>query len=66
MQEAGITGKKACPKGLRHAFGVAAVEHDIPITEIQKLLGHTFLKNTAIYTAVKDMEKRNLVSRLWE
>jgi len=66
MQGAGITGKKACPKGLRHAFGVAAVEHDIPITEIQQLLGHTFLKNTAIYTAVKDTEKRKLVSRLWE
>ena len=65
MKEAGITGKKACPKGLRHSFGVAAVENDIPITEVQKLLGHTFLKNTAIYTNVKGNEKRNLVSRLW-
>lgn len=66
MKEIGISGKKACPKGLRHSFGVCAVENDIPITEIQQLLGHTFLKNTAIYTAVKDMEKRKLVSRLWE
>lgn len=66
MKEASISGKKACPKGLRHSFGVSAVEKDIPITEIQQLLGHTFLKNTAIYTAVKDTEKRNLVSRLWE
>jgi integrase/recombinase XerD len=61
MQEVGISGKKACPKGLRHSFGVASVENDIPITEIQKLLGHHFLESTQIYTAVKDVEKRNLV-----
>lgn len=66
MSQAGVTGKKACPKGLRHSFGVSAVEKDIPITEVQELLGHTFLKNTAIYTKVKGTEKRNLVSRLWE
>ena len=66
MTEVGISGKKACPKGLRHSFGVSAVEKDIPITEIQELLGHTFLKNTAIYTKVKGTEKRKLVSRLWE
>ena len=66
MGEVGITGRKACPKGLRHSFGVSAVEKDIPITEIQELLGHTFLKNTAIYTKVKGTEKRNLVSRLWD
>jgi integrase/recombinase XerD len=61
MTEVSISGKKACPKGLRHSFGVAAVENDIPITEIQKLLGHHFLESTQIYTAVKDVEKRNLV-----
>jgi integrase/recombinase XerD len=66
MKKAEVTGKKACPKGLRHAFGVSAVENDIPITEIQQLLGHTFLKNTAIYTSVKGNEKRALVSRLWD
>lgn len=65
MKEVGINGKKACPKGLRHSFGVSAVEKDIPITEIQQLLGHTFLKNTAIYTRVRGNEKRELVSRLW-
>lgn len=66
MKEVDITGKKACPKGLRHSFGVSAVEKDIPITEIQQLLGHTFLKNTAIYTKVRGSEKRALVSRLWD
>ena len=66
MQEVSIKGKKACPKGLRHSFGVSAVENDIPITEIQKLLGHQFLESTQIYTSVKDAEKRKLVSRLWE
>jgi site-specific recombinase XerD len=65
MKKADVTGKKSCPKGLRHSFGVSAVENDIPITEIQQLLGHTFLKNTAIYTSVKGNEKRSLVSRLW-
>lgn len=65
MQEVGIAGKKACPKGLRHSFGVSAVENNIPITVIQDLMGHTYLKNTAIYTSVKDAEKRNLVGRLW-
>lgn len=66
MKEAGITGKKACPKGLRHSFGVHAVEKKIPITEIQKLLGHQHLETTRIYTNVMEEEKRALVSRMWE
>lgn len=65
MQKAELTGKKASAKGLRHAFGIACVENDIPITEVQQLMGHSYLRNTAIYTTVKGAERRKLVSRLW-
>jgi integrase len=65
MDKAELTGKKACAKGLRHAFGIACVENNIPLTEIQQLMGHSFLRNTAIYTTVQGAERRNLVSRLW-
>ncbi len=65
MKEAELSGKKACAKGLRHAFGIACVENNIPLTEIQQLMGHSFLRNTAIYTTVKGAERRSLVSRLW-
>ena len=50
MSQAGIIGKKASPKGLRHAFGITAVDCKIPPHQIQEWLGHRFIESTAIYT----------------
>ena len=48
MRAAGITGPKACPKGLRHSWGVAAVQAGIPLTTIVAVLGHADVSTTAI------------------
>ncbi len=65
MTQAGIQGPMASAKGLRHSYGVKAVEEEIPVTVLQDLLGHSFLKNTSIYTKVQGKEKRNVVSKMW-
>src|SRR3954468_25039231 len=47
---AGIPGgPHACPKGLRHGFGVQAVSRGIALNMVQKWLGHAQLTTTAIY-----------------
>ena len=58
MQRAGIDGPQASPKGLRHAFGVAAVQAGIPLNMVQKWLGHAQLSTTAIYADAVRAEKK--------
>jgi len=66
MREAGITGPHACPKGLRHSYGVAHVGKMVSIDRIAQWLGHTKLETTAIYLAVTGEEERALAKRLWD
>ena len=66
MRDAGITGTCANPKGLRHGFGIAAVQSGIPLNMVQKWLGHSRLETTAIYTNALGPEERSLAARLWE
>src|SRR3954471_835345 len=42
-------GLHACPKGLRHSFGVQAVSRGIALNMVQKWLGHAQLTTTAVY-----------------
>jgi len=65
MVQAKIEGTQACPKGLRHAFAVACVGHEIPLTKVQKWMGHARLETTAIYLDVSGDEERKLAERLW-
>ena len=60
MRDPRIEGPQACPKGLRHAFGVAAVAAGIPLPMIASILGHADIKTTAIGT-----EARDLIARMW-
>ena len=66
VMASGVKGPHACPKGLRHGFGVRAVLAGIPITKIQKWMGHSNIKTTAIYLDVRDAEERELMQRTWE
>ena len=59
MQRAGIIGPQACPRGLRHSFGVAAVEAGVPLPTIASIT------TTAIYTTVIGAQARELVTRMW-
>ena len=65
MRSAGIEGPQACPRGLRHSYGVAAVTAGVPLPTISAVLGHASLSTTAIYTTVIGAEARDLVSRVW-
>jgi len=65
MRAARIVGAMACPKGLRHGHGVACVAVKIPLTTIQKWLGHARIETTAVYLDVLGQEERALARRLW-
>ncbi|HWJ69191.1 MAG TPA: tyrosine-type recombinase/integrase [Sphingobium sp.] len=66
MVSAGIVGPHATPKGLRHAFGVCAIQSNVPLNLIQRWLGHADIKTTAIYTSAMGPEEREFASRTWK
>ncbi len=65
MQQAGIRGPQASPKGLRHGFGVTAVQAGIPLNMVQKWLGHAQLSTTAIYADAVGAEEQEIAGRMW-
>jgi len=65
MREADIAGSWATPKGLRHGFGVRAVQSGAPLHLVQRWLGHADMKTTAIYAAAVGPEEREMASRTW-
>ena len=67
MEAAGINeGPHTSAKGLRHGFGVAAVESGVPLNMLQKWLGHAQLSTTAIYADAVGAEEKNLAARMWK
>jgi integrase len=65
MEEAGIRGAYATPKGLRHAFGINAIQAGVPLNLVQRWLGHADIKTTAIYTSAIGDEERIIAQRMW-
>jgi integrase/recombinase XerD len=65
MGSVGIYGVRASPRGLRHAFGVGTLQAGVPITTLQKWLGHARLSSTAVYTAASGPEDIALAARYW-
>ena len=65
MLSAAIDGPQACPRGLRHSYGVAAVVAGVPLTTIAAVLGHADVSTTAIYTTAIGVEQRALIARIW-
>lgn len=58
MASAAISGTPAMPKGLRHGFGVHAVQARVPVTLVQRWLGHASLRTTSIYIDVTGADER--------
>ncbi|MBC8270137.1 MAG: tyrosine-type recombinase/integrase [Rhodospirillaceae bacterium] len=65
MAKAGIVGVHACPKGLRHGFGVSALQKAVPLNMVRKWLGHSRLSTTAIYADAMGDEEREIATRFW-
>lgn len=65
MREARVVGPHATPRGLRHAFGVSAIQSNVPLNLLQRWLGHADVKTTAIYANAMGPEEREFASRTW-
>jgi integrase len=65
MRAADIAGAQAMPKGLRHGFCVTGAEENVPMTTVQKLVGHANLATTAIYQQAVGREEQAFARRLW-
>lgn len=65
MSEAGIRGTQACPKGLRHGFGIACAENNVPVSLIKQWLGHASIETTIIYLNAVGKEEQNFAKRTW-
>lgn len=65
MTAAGISGRRATSRGLRHSMGVMLAMEKVPVNVIQKVLGHSSVKNTMIYLDILDDERRQLISQVW-
>src|SRR3712207_1885933 len=63
---AGIAaGPHACPKGLRHGFGVQAVSRGVALNLVRKWLGHAQLTTTAIDAHAVGEEEQSIAARMW-
>jgi integrase/recombinase XerD len=64
MAIAKLQGATACPKAFRHGFGTGSVQAGIPITLLQRWLGHA-RSTTAIYTEVSGPEEFQFAKQYW-
>ena len=60
IREANIT-QRITPHMFRHTFATMLLENDIDIRYIQKLLGHSSLRTTEIYTHVSSAKLREIM-----
>lgn len=65
MVEANIFGPQACPKGLRHGFGIHAVRSGVQLNMLQKWMGHADIQTTAIYADAVGREEHEIAARMW-
>ena len=65
MDAAGIEGTHASPKGLGHGFGVVHALNKTPLPTLQRWMGHSDPKTTAIYMQAVGEEARQLAGAAW-
>src|SRR5262245_23515352 len=66
MLEAGVVGRPACPRGLRHGFGVGTLQAGVPLNMLQKWMGHADISSTAIYADASGEEEAAFAARFWD
>lgn len=65
MRDSSVTGQRACPRGLRHAFGVGSLLAGVPLSLAQRWLGHARISTTAIYASASGPEELYFMMRFW-
>ena len=65
MQWANIHGPLACPKGLRHGYGIHAIRSGITLNMLCRWMGHSSIEVTAIYANAVGPEEMELAERMW-
>lgn len=65
MEVAHIDGPQAAPKGLRHQFGVRALQANMPLATTQRLLGHASPNTTTIYQNATGDDERRIMRGMW-
>ena len=61
-------GPHACPKGLRHGYGVHAISNGVPLNMLSKWMGHSSLQTTLQYlhiTETAEADARETIERLF-
>lgn len=58
-------GIHATPKGLRHGFGLHAIQCGVPLNLVQRWLGHARMETTSIYLQAMGAEERQIAGRMW-
>ena len=66
MEDAGIEGVQATPKGLRHSFVIEHQSLGTPAHMIQKWAGWSSAKMMQVYGRAIGSEEQELASRLWQ
>ncbi|WP_067734194.1 tyrosine-type recombinase/integrase [Novosphingobium naphthalenivorans] len=66
MERARIDGPQATPRGLRHQFGIHAIEVQVPESLLQRWMGHARARTTRVYTVFGGGEERRLAKRMWQ
>ncbi len=61
----GMRGRRASQRGLRHAFGVGTLAAGVPLNIVQRLLGHSSITTTTIYTEAAGPEQYALAEKFW-
>lgn len=66
MAVARIEGSQACPKGLRHGYGIHAIRSGVQLNMLQKWMGHASMATTAIYANALGKEELEIADRMWQ
>ena len=65
VKQADIHGAQACPKGLRHGYGIHAVRSGVQLNMLQKWMGHASISTTAVYANAVGREELEIADRMW-